>query len=204
MIPYSVASILIFIHRAGVTNHILAQGVFVILASHHLINLKRPTPTTAALLSLLLNKPANAIPIALLLELVNEFTKLNGRVGSFMKLCLLQCAYYYLGLWNSVSAIDLTFGALFSKNFDMRIAPFILLIYTLSGPILVSISLPTSSTDQEMLALRSVLDFSACAFAYKHRFHPWIFDFFSPKIMFQVFWSVFYCLLLPLIEYTCK
>ena len=141
------------------------------------------------------------MPIALILELVESINSLDTEISAFMKLCTMQCAFYSLGLWNSVSTIDLTFGAVFSKRFDMRVAPFVLLIYTLSGPILVAIAFKKRPGDQEMMWLmRSILDLGACAFAYKHRFHPWVFDFFSPKILFQVIWTAFYCLLLPVIE----
>lgn len=200
MLPCVVASALVFVHRAIVANHLLAQSVLVILVSEHLVNRKSLKSTTIAILSVLLNKPANAMPVALLLELATSLNSMNEEVGSFLKLCTIQCAFYALGLWNSVSAIDLTFGAVFSEKFNMRVAPVVLLLYTLSGPILVSTSLRRNDTGM-ILVMRSVLDFAACAFAYKHRFHPWIFNFYSPKILFQVFWSAFYFLLLPLIGY---
>ena len=141
MVPYVVASALVFVHRAIVANHLLAQSVLVILVSEHLVNRKSLKSTTIAILSVLLNKPANAMPIALLLELATSLNSWWTReVGSFLKLCIVQCAFYALGLWNSVSAIDLTFGAVFSEKFNMRVAPVVLLLYTLSGPILVSTS----------------------------------------------------------------
>ena len=199
---YVLASLLVFIHKALFPNYLLAQVVLLILISDLLISRTPSINTaTAAISFVLLNKPANAMPIALILELVESINSLDTEISAFMKLCTMQCAFYSLGLWNSVSAIDLTFGAVFSKRFDMRVAPFVLLIYTLSGPILVAIAFKKRPGDQEMMWLmRSILDLGACAFAYKHRFHPWVFDFFSPKILFQVIWTAFYCLLLPVIE----
>ena len=157
-------------------------------------------------LFVLVNKPFNALPIALILCLAEGIVALESDLGPasvFLQMCAMQCAYYSLGLWNSVSAIDLTFGAVFTKNFDMKVAPVVLLIYCWSGPILVALILRKkrkADFSVELTFLRSILDCTACAFAYHHRFHPWIFDFFSPKILFQVFWALFFLLLLPLIQ----
>lgn len=192
---------LVLIHKLCFPNYLLAQAILLILLPQFIAG-SSGKQIPAAILFVLLNKRANAIPIALLLELADELSRMDEQVGAFLKLCTMQCAFYSLGLWNSVSAIDLTFGAIFSRRFDMRVAPLVLLFYSLSGPILVSVSL--KKTDTGLLwMMRSILDFSACAFAYKHRFHPWVFDFFSPKILFQVFWTAFYCLILPAIEYLC-
>ena len=38
-----------------------------------------------------------------------------------------ELKFHALGLWNSISAVDLTFGAAFSSSFDMRIAPIVVL-----------------------------------------------------------------------------
>jgi hypothetical protein len=128
-----------------------------------------------------------------------------------MRTCLMQSSYYALGLWNSVSAIDLTFGAIFSKSFDMRTAPIVLLLYCWSGPLLVTLtSRRRGKFDKKKsmnafdtfdnLFIRGVLDASACFFAYHHRFHAWVFDFFSPKILFQLFWAFLYIIIFPLIK----
>ena len=206
------ASLLVLLHRIGfkaLPSYQLAQTVLLILATDLFIvskfkyaNLK----SSAAILFVLVNKPFNALPIALILCLAEGIVALESDLGPasvFLQMCAMQCAYYSLGLWNSVSAIDLTFGAVFTKNFDMKVAPVVLLIYCWSGPILVALILRKkrkADFSVELTFLRSILDCTACAFAYHHRFHPWIFDFFSPKILFQVFWALFFLLLLPLIQ----
>lgn len=206
------ASILVFLHRIGfkwIPSYHLAQAALIILASDVAVSKMRNLETGVAILFVLVNKPVNAIPVALLLYLAHEIVELEdilGPASAFLQVCTMQCAYYALGLWNSVSAIDLTFGAVFTKSFDMKIAPAVLLMYSLSGPILVSLYLSKRSRllYSELTFIRSVLDSSACAFAFQHRFHAWIFDFFSPKILFQVFWAVFYSLLLPLMQKIFK
>lgn len=204
------ASILILFHRIGskqllfIQNYQLAQTILLVLVSDLILSKDKNLETCAALLFVLVNKPVNAIPVALILSLAHEIKSLESILGpscAFLRLCLMQCSFYYLGLWNSVSAIDLTFGAVFTKAFDMKIAPVVLLAYSWSGPILVALVLNRGSRIRyvEVAFIRSILDTSACAFAYHHRFHGWIFDFFSPKILFQVFWALFYSLLLPLL-----
>ena len=208
-----IAGVLVFLHRIGfkgVPSHLLAQAVLTLL----IISLSRKgIELSAAILFVLINKPMNSLPVALIFELtqtINELeTDFEDSASMFLRMCLMQCSYYALGLWNSVSAIDLTFGAIFSKKFDMRTAPIVLLLYCWSGPILVALisrrrrrSLKSSSLDHsfDTLFIRSVLDASACAFAFHHRFHAWVFDFFSPKILFQLFWAIFYILILPIIN----
>ena len=216
MVGIAVASLLVFLHRIGfkgVPSHLMAQAVLTLLAVSFSFEM---IETSAAILFVLVNKSTNALPVALILEMTREINVIESDskdpVSVFLKMCLMQCSYYALGLWNSVSAIDLTFGAIFSKKFDMRTAPVVLLLYCWSGPILVAltqkkkcqVSKPSSSSSSslfDVLFIRSVLDASACAFAFHHRFHAWVFDFFSPKILFQIFWALFYILILPLINF---
>ncbi len=148
------------------------------------------------------------MPVALILKLAQDICDLevefNESISTLFKISLMQSSYYALGLWNSVSAIDLTFGAIFSKAFDMRTAPIVLLIYCWSGPILSALVLRKQKHQKSnyfsFLCIRGLLDASACVFAFHHRFHAWVFDFFSPKILFQVFWALFYILILPAIN----
>lgn len=206
-----VASVLVAIHRtaffSSIPKHLLSQSVLCILVTEAFVNRFRDLESLVAILFILVNKPVNAVPVALILTLTEEINEIESlftsRASTFLRLCLMQCAFYALGLWNSVSAIDLTFGAVFTKSFDMRSAPVVLLLYCWSGPLLVALVSRKSKfakLNYELQWVRSILDCTACAFAYHHRFHPWVFDFFSPKILFQVFWAVFYCVLLPLIN----
>jgi hypothetical protein len=207
------SGVLVFLHKIGykgVPSHLIAQAVLTLL----MISNER-LETSAATLFVLLNKPMNSLPIALILELTEELNELENELKDsapiFMRTCLMQSSYYALGLWNSVSAIDLTFGAIFSKSFDMRTAPIVLLLYCWSGPLLVALtSRRRGKFDKKKsmnafdtfdnLFIRGVLDASACFFAYHHRFHAWVFDFFSPKILFQLFWAIFYIIIFPLIK----
>lgn len=209
-----VSGVLVFLHRIGfkgVPSHLLAQAVLALLIIS--LSPQQSIEISAAILFVLINKPMNALPVALILELTRTINELENDfddcASMFLRMCLMQCSYYALGLWNSVSAIDLTFGAIFSKKFDMRSAPVILLLYCWSGPILVALAsrrrtkrpIKSSSLHAfDTLFIRSVLDASTCAFAFHHRFHAWVFDFFSPKILFQLFWAIFYILILPIIN----
>lgn len=210
---FMAAAVLVALHRTNyftlIPKHLLAQSALCILVTELFVNRFRNLESLAAVLFVLVNKSGNAVPVALILAVTEEINQLEIEFGSgvsaFLRICLMQCAFYAFGLWNSVSAIDLTFGAVFTKSFDMRSAPIVLLLYCWSGPILVVLASRKSryakvGSGVELWWVRSVLDCLACAFAYRHRFHGWVFDFFSPKIMFQVFWAVFYLILLPLIN----
>lgn len=202
------AACVVFLHRSGVlvnwiSSHLLAQAALVIVLTE--LSFKNSKMAiSAAIMFVLVNKPSNSLPIAIILGLSREVQDLEGILGpasTFLYLCLMQCAYFALGLWNSVSAIDLTFGAIFSKKFNMHVAPFVLLLYCWSGPILVALSVKRLRPRWygDLVAYRLIIDAFAGYIAYFHRFHAWTFDFFSPKILFQVFWAIFYTFIVPLI-----
>jgi len=204
---YICASLLVFMHRSGlfsrsIPSHLLAQAVLLILLSEIFF---KNLDISAGILFVLVNKPSNSLLIAMLLALSREVQDLEVLLGgpacTFLYLCMIQCSYFALGLWNSVSAVDLTFGAIFSKQFNMQVAPIVLLCYCWSGPILVALSLKRLRPGWfgDLMTIRVILDAFACNFSYLHRFHSWTFEFFSPKVMFQVIWAVFYSILLPLI-----
>lgn len=148
-----------------------------------------------AYLFVVLNRPCHAMMIALAVIMFDELGKLRKSakdpLPSLMLMAIAANTFYALGIWNSISAVDLTFGAAFTPSFDMRIAPIVLALYFFSGPILSS-SFNILQIDPILLSMRIILDFFACHFAFLHRYHPWIFDFFAPKILFQLLWSTFY------------
>lgn len=217
---FGAACFIVFLHKTTFTltftlfnqsipNHILAQSVLIILISEKLYtrNYWKDLDISLGILSVLVNKPSNAIPVAILLtmsQVMGNLEQILGPTGCLLRISLMQGSFYGLGLWNSVSAVDLTFGAIFSKSFNMTTAPVVLLMYCWSGPVLVAVSLKKNNYNyrgwmEDLMFYRGFLDFMACAFAFHHRFHPWIFDFFSPKILFQVFWAAFYLILFPII-----
>jgi ethanolaminephosphotransferase len=146
-------------------------------------------------LFMILNRPAQSLIIALLFVMFEELNKLLSissiAFSPLLVMSIVMNSFYAMGLWNSVSAVDLTFGAAFTSTFDIRIAPIVLSIYFFSGPL--SAFICTSFGDiSKLIYMRLIIEFFACLFAFHHRYHPWIFDFFAPKILFQILWSVFF------------
>ncbi len=146
-------------------------------------------------LLIVLNRPTHSLAIVILFIMFGEMNRLqNNSKYSFSPLLIMSLAlnsFYALGLWNSVSAVDLTFGAAFTSSFDMRIAPLVLSSYFFSGPLLAFFCAGFSEISM-LIHTRVVLDFFACFFAFQHRYHSWIFDFFAPKVLFQLLWSAFF------------
>lgn len=155
-----------------------------------------------AFIFMLLNRPSHAMAVALLFILGKEVRNMAANssvpMPSLMCMALMHCAYYSLGLWNSVSAVDLTFGATFTSRFDMKIAPIVLLLHCFAGPILIYLTSGMAAHLMDLARMTIVLDATTFLLSYQHRLHPWVFDTFAPKVLFQVLWSVFFLLILPL------
>lgn len=186
-VPFSAAAALIFLYKCSVLDafHTVAtaRACYLLIAAGFV--LCRDSRFSVSALLILLAKRHNTI-LFVALDLV-----VSPPLSDLFAIAVMQFSYFALGSSHLISSVDVSNSFTGLSTFNPVFVALLTFLVTWSGPIFCSFLLPEHSHAASPFS-RLVVQVVVMLSATIQRYHLFIWTVYSPRLLFEVFWVVFY------------